>query len=710
MMEESEEDKANVKEGWEQGSADGVTTDRENGREENVATEVKKIDIKELEYGSGDDSESTNGASAEPVDGSKNIGNWGCPDSEDQLPVKENEIEGVTFDYLRGSFVPLDAQLKQKWAYLDAECGPKKTVLRHEKKDGVSGSRGRPRLKVEAQIWTNDAHRGCENVYIQARGSELRNKATQTTRDGVESFLKDKDVKVEESAIPYRESILESGRGKYPNKFKFEIDSARISKRELVKAETLMGRVLFQNADVEAFQDFLHYEDDLDDIRPNEGTLLPLWNEFSHICTDSIHPNINLSNQSESLWVTVLQWHPVYEDLLVVGLGTFDSEEKTNGLVNLYSLMNLNQPEASFEFSCGVTAVSIEPQINLSNDSEGHWMVVGCQDGGLHVVSLLSGIGRPERAMFSSRAEHNHLGPIWTIFWNLNAIMDGSATEKGACMNPSQKYLCTISNDGLVGVWSLDTQVGLTRVKTQQLGKLGHHPQKHGLGVYENLQTCGLELPLCSAAHPSLADAITGTLDGKVVLTGSKHGQAELFCFGEHKQTVECNSNPIYAVAWSPFQSDYFLAASYDSIVSIWDSNKAEYRLSLDLGGNSIADCQWSPSSSTILGAITEEGYMLMYDLSISKTRPTCKQKISSSGTLTKLVYHRWRPLAIVGTSMGGVLTFKPSKNLRMRKEQQDSEAAFFQDEDETDGQKDRPMLPIQDQRKILNEVLQTPY
>lgn len=120
----------------------------------------------------------------------------------------------------------------------------------------------------------------------------------------------------------------------------------------------------------------------------------------------------------------------------------------------------------------------------------------------------------------------------------------------------------------------------------------------------------------------------------------------------EHKMTVECNTNPIYSVAWSPFQSDYFLTASYDSTVSIWESSKADHKLSLDIGGNSIADCQWSPSSSTILGAITEEGYMHMYDLSISKTRPICKQKISNRGTLTKLIYHRWRPLAIVGTSM----------------------------------------------------------
>ena len=55
-------------------------------------------------------------------------------------------------------------------------------------------------------------------------------------------------------------------------------------------------------------------------------------------------------------------------------------------------------------------------------------------------------------------------------------------------------------------------------------------------------------------------------------------------------------------------------------------------------------------------------------------------------------------------------MTFKPSKNLRVRKEQQDDEALFFQDDDDVDEKNDRPMLPIPEQQKILNEVLQTPY
>ena len=274
-----------------------------------------------------------------------------------------------------------------------------------------------------------------------------------------------------------------------------------------------------------------HYEDDLDDMRPNEGTLLPLWNEFSYSRSDDI--DSSKVKRCESLWITILQWHPVYEDILVVGLGTFDIEEKTNGLVNLFSLMNLHEPEASFKFPSGVTAISIKhPQTVFPNDSGGHWMAVGCQDGSLHVVSLLSGTERPEIPLFSSRADHSHLGPIWSIFWNEDIVLDETRWDNSGSISTSHKCLCTVSNDGLVGVWMLDTQVGLTRVKTQQLGESGNLPQKHGLKVYENLQPCGLELPLCSAAHPSLTVAVTGTLDGKLVLTRRKHTQADLFCFG----------------------------------------------------------------------------------------------------------------------------------------------------------------------------------
>lgn len=254
-MDGSEEEKSNVdKEGmsWEPGSED-IVISGENGQEEvKVLTDdiIEQINEKDSEDGS---ESAANGASSKQVDGGKTDHTRGYINSEEDLPVQENEIQRVTFDYLRRSFVPLDTKLQQIGAHIDAECWPK-TVLSHKKK---ITKRGQPRLKVEAQIWTEDAHRKSKDVSVQARGSECCSKATQATRYEVDSLLEEKDLNIiEESWMMKIPSILESARETDPTK-PFEIYLSHISKRDLNRTERLLGRVLFQNADVEAFQDFL---------------------------------------------------------------------------------------------------------------------------------------------------------------------------------------------------------------------------------------------------------------------------------------------------------------------------------------------------------------------------------------------------------------------------------------------------------------------
>lgn len=252
---EEEEDKSNVEEGmsWKPGR-EGTIITGENGREENIAKDdvMAQVNTKDSEDGF----ESTNGESAKQVDGGKTDHTKGHTKSEEELPVQENEIKGVTFDYLRGSFVTLDTKLQEIGAYIDAECRPK-AVLSQKKE---SASRGKPRLKVDAQVWTEDAHRKSKDFSTQARGYESRSKATQATRyEGESLVVEEEDLKIEESwmmKIPSGGPILESTREKDPTKL-FEIHSSHITKRDLNKTERLLGRVLFQNADVEAFRDFL---------------------------------------------------------------------------------------------------------------------------------------------------------------------------------------------------------------------------------------------------------------------------------------------------------------------------------------------------------------------------------------------------------------------------------------------------------------------
>ena len=63
-----------------------------------------------------------------------------------------------------------------------------------------------------------------------------------------------------------------------------------------------------QNTYDEIAQDFKYYEDDADEFREQEGTLLPLW-KFT-------------CEKSKKLSVTSLAWNTRYPDLFAVGFGS----------------------------------------------------------------------------------------------------------------------------------------------------------------------------------------------------------------------------------------------------------------------------------------------------------------------------------------------------------------------------------------------------
>ena len=56
------------------------------------------------------------------------------------------------------------------------------------------------------------------------------------------------------------------------------------------------------------YQDFKYYEDDADEFRDQEGTLLPLW-KFSY-------------DKSKKLSVTAIAWNNKYTDLFTVAYGS----------------------------------------------------------------------------------------------------------------------------------------------------------------------------------------------------------------------------------------------------------------------------------------------------------------------------------------------------------------------------------------------------
>lgn len=66
---------------------------------------------------------------------------------------------------------------------------------------------------------------------------------------------------------------------------------------------------------------------------------------------------------------------------------------------------------------------------------------------------------------------------------------------------------------------------------------------------------------------------------------------------------------------------------------------------------NPVGDVAWSPYSSTVFAAVTTDGYVHVYDLSINKYEPLCKQLVvqKKRTKLTHIAFNPVYPILIVG-------------------------------------------------------------
>lgn len=174
-----------------------------------------------------------------------------------------------------------------------------------------------------------------------------------------------------------------------------------------------------QNTFDEIAQDFKYYEDDADEFRDQEGTLLPLW-KFTY-------------DKSKKLSVTSLAWNRKYVDLFAVAYGSYDFLKQSKGLILLYSLKNPSYPEMVYNTDSGVMSLDIHPEYpNL--------IAVGFYDGTVGVFDTAESSGVPKYT--SSAKNGKHTDPVWQVKWQKDDL-DGN-------MN-----FFSVSSDGRVVSWTI---------------------------------------------------------------------------------------------------------------------------------------------------------------------------------------------------------------------------------------------------------------
>ena len=86
--------------------------------------------------------------------------------------------------------------------------------------------------------------------------------------------------------------------------------------------------------------------------------------------------------------------------------------------------------------------------------------------------------------------------------------------------------------------------------------------------------------------------------------------------------------------------------------------------MTFDLG-SAVGGVFWSPYSSTIFAAVTNDGKVHLFDLAQNKSDPLCAQKIVKRSRLTKACFNSRDFILIVGDERGVVHSLKLSPNLR---------------------------------------------
>ncbi|AWP03188.1 putative dynein intermediate chain 1 axonemal [Scophthalmus maximus] len=386
------------------------------------------------------------------------------------------------------------------------------------------------------------------------------------------------------------------------------------------KAVKIIERMVNQNTFDEIAQDFKYYEDDSDEFRAQEGTLLPLW-KFQY-------------DQAKGLSVTALCWNKKYQDLFAVGMGSYDFNKQEHGLLVFYSLKNTAFPEYSYPTKSGILCIDIHEQ-------HSYLVAVGFYDGCVAVYNLnKEGMDAVHK---STAKTGKHTDPVWQVRW-----------QKDDLDNNHNFY--SVSSDGRVASWTLvkNELVFTDVIKLSLNGAMSEGTE----GSQQPIIACGTAFDF----HKEIDYLfLVGTGEGKIHKCSKTYSSHFLETYVAHSMAVD-------AVKWNHFHPKVFISCSSDWTIKIWDHTINTPIFTFDLNA-AVGDVSWSPYSSTVFSAVTIDGTVHVFDLNINKYEAICQPAVMAKkkGKLTRVEFNPIHPIIIVGDDRGYVTSLKLSPNLRKK-------------------------------------------
>uniref|UniRef100_A0A8D3E9I2 Dynein axonemal intermediate chain 1 n=1 Tax=Scophthalmus maximus TaxID=52904 RepID=A0A8D3E9I2_SCOMX len=374
------------------------------------------------------------------------------------------------------------------------------------------------------------------------------------------------------------------------------------------KAVKIIERMVNQNTFDEIAQDFKYYEDDSDEFRAQEGTLLPLW-KFQY-------------DQAKGLSVTALCWY------------VYDFNKQEHGLLVFYSLKNTAFPEYSYPTKSGILCIDIHEQ-------HSYLVAVGFYDGCVAVYNLnKEGMDAVHK---STAKTGKHTDPVWQVRW-----------QKDDLDNNHNFY--SVSSDGRVASWTLvkNELVFTDVIKLSLNGAMSEGTE----GSQQPIIACGTAFDF----HKEIDYLfLVGTGEGKIHKCSKTYSSHFLETYVAHSMAVD-------AVKWNHFHPKVFISCSSDWTIKIWDHTINTPIFTFDLNA-AVGDVSWSPYSSTVFSAVTIDGTVHVFDLNINKYEAICQPAVMAKkkGKLTRVEFNPIHPIIIVGDDRGYVTSLKLSPNLRKK-------------------------------------------
>ena len=142
------------------------------------------------------------------------------------------------------------------------------------------------------------------------------------------------------------------------------------------RAVRVMERMVNQNFYDDIAQDFKYWEDQSDQFREGEGTLLPLWKFYNERRSGGTSPPSAGTRSTPTCSPSIRQLR---------------LREADGGLICCYSLKNPSHPEYAFTTESGVMCLDFHPQ-------HSSLLAVGLYDGSVLVYDVHNKMNRPIRS------------------------------------------------------------------------------------------------------------------------------------------------------------------------------------------------------------------------------------------------------------------------------------------------------------------------